>query len=72
MKDKVTVKNEITEEKLELDNKIEKLSSFVLGVVFLGLSKDQRYAMGNQLKAMNDYSKALRDRIMDITKQEVE
>jgi len=72
MKDKVIVKNEITAEKFNLDNKIEKLSSFVLGTVFLELSTEQRHALWAHLKAMYDYSKALRVRIMDITRQEVE
>ena len=71
-KDKVTVRNNITEEKRQLDEKIEKLSVFVIGVAFIGLGKDQKYAINAQLKAMNDYSKALRDRIIDLTSQEAE
>ena len=71
-KDKVIVKNDILSEKAALDLKIEKLSSFIIGVAFMGLSQDQKYAMNAQLKAMNDYSRALRDRIIDLTSQEAE
>ena len=71
-KDKVTVRNEITLEKEKLDGKIEKLSSFILGVAFTELSRQQQLAMERQLDGMKIYSVAIRDRIMDITKQEAE
>jgi hypothetical protein len=71
-KDKVTVKNKIIIEKQNLDEKIEKLSSFVLSTKFASLSSEQKYALNNQLRAMNDYSRALRDRIIDLTRQESE
>ena len=71
-KDKVKVKNNITLEKDQLDQKISKLSAFVISVHFVGLGNEQKLALNAQLKAMNGYSRALRDRIIDITRQESE
>ena len=71
-KDKVTVKNDITQEKKELDNKIEKLKRFTLSIEMTKLSRNQIHAMHKQLSAMETYSLALRDRIIDITSQEGE
>ena len=71
-RDKVTVKHELTAEKTELDNKIEKLKRFTLSIAMTELSRNQTIAMYKQLSAMETYSLALRDRILDITNQEDE
>ena len=71
-RDKVAIKNEITSEKTELDNKIEKLKRFTLSIDFISLGQPQKVAMFTQLDAMEVYSIALRSRIIDITKQEAE
>ena len=67
-----TVKIEIIKEKNKLDSKIEKLKSFTLSVRFLELNIEQIRALHKQLSAMENYSIALRDRIIDIAKQDKE
>ena len=72
MKNKVTVKNDLIKEKEDLDEKIMKLNNFIRGVPFVELGIGQKGLLVQQADAMTAYSLILRDRIVDITRQEVE
>lgn len=53
----------VVDEKESLDEKIEKLISFVDGSVFSGLPQDEQGRMLKQLTIMHDYAAVLGDRI---------
>ena len=63
--EKSDYKDRVIAEKAELDEKIEKLSDFIVSEKFEEIVKDfnERTDMRNQLLAMRDYSIALKSRI---------
>ena len=58
-------------EKKALDKKIAALNNFIRGVDFVSLGVRQRGLLSKQSDVMTGYSLVLRDRIVDITSQEV-
>jgi hypothetical protein len=53
----------VVQEKQELDDKIEKLSSFLLGQVFENLPDAEQERLDRQIVIMKDYSAVLGERI---------
>lgn len=53
----------VVAEKSELDEKVEKLGSFVHGSVYASLAEPERKRLMRQLCLMRDYSTVLGDRI---------
>ena len=69
-------KSEVTKdlhtEKEALDKKIAALNNFIRSVDFVTLSVNQQGLLISQSEVMTNYSLILRNRIVDITSQEVE
>lgn len=53
----------VVDKKKELDEKIERLSTFVSGRNFEALEREERVRMGAQLNSMREYSAILGERI---------
>lgn len=58
-----TFKDRVVAEKMELDDKIRKLTAFVGGEIFASLPDAERSRMSIQLQHMNGYSEILSQRI---------
>jgi len=54
----------VVAEKMELDERLEKLSDFIRGNIFSGLDADEKNRLRYQLLAMQLYSNILSDRIV--------
>ena len=72
MKNKVSIKNDLVKEKRKLDEKIMNLNNFIRSTEFVHLQNNAKYLLHQQSEHMTKYSLVLRDRIVDITKQETE
>lgn len=69
-KDKTKVKNELVQEKRELDEKIMKLNNFIRSTDFIiKIGGVQQNLMHEQSESMTKYSLCLRNRIVDIISQ---
>lgn len=53
----------VVTEKEQLDDKLTKLSAFIKTEIYRGLAGDEQMRLNNQLKAMNEYSNILGERI---------
>lgn len=53
----------VVDEKQALDEKIQKLTAFVVGSIFSGLDEDERSRLSIQLQHMIGYSEVLGQRI---------
>ena len=62
----MTISGKLHSEKAGLDEKIGKLSKFLLSVEFVSLTGLHKELLYGQLKVMKIYSEILRDRIIDI------
>ena len=62
----------VIDEKKDLDAKLEKLRAFFWSPPCLALHIDERFLLGEQLKAMESYSRILDRRIQFFTRQLVE
>ena len=69
---KTEVKRSLVKEKTKLDAKVERLNNFIRGVDFPTLTGWHQQMLYKQANIMAQYSLILRDRIIDITSQEVE
>lgn len=53
----------VVEEKIELDDRLERLAAFLLTPTFAGLPTDERISMIRQQGVMREYSRILTERI---------
>ncbi len=66
---KTKLTRKIKKEKNKLDKKLGKLELFVRGTVYMTLNNDHKRYLVAQQDAMNRYSLALRDRIVEMEKE---
>lgn len=53
----------VVEEKKELDEKLNKLNSFISSQFFLPINEDEKDRLKQQARIMHDYSNILKERI---------
>ena len=57
----------VVAEKKELDERLAKLKTFLMGAIFQGLTTDEKLRLSKQAKLMKEYSDMLGERIAAFT-----